>query len=235
LDSQKLEKIAKTTFIPTEMLPDGQLTSKGSRKRRPSLKQASNNEKATPIARKRVKKVPVPPTSDSNPSSEDDAPPPVPKPPIDTSTFTFELNVDTVFGSTSVYANGFVLKLGKFDYRSHMTTTIKKVADVAERTKTTSELIEGVAYMTAKGITKANSLKLQVSDDDGWRTVESRVKRWMEKIKEPDSIVVKLVYSYKKLSAKSTAPTQEGSSAESEDDPEELSKRARKVQTFALY
>lgn len=201
--------------------------SSGSRKRRRTLKQASKNEKPTPIARKRVKQAPIQPPSESSSSSESDAPPappPAPKPPIDTSMFTFELNIDTIFGATSVYADGFVLKLGMFDYRTHMTTTIKKVTEVAERTKTTSELIEGVAYITAKGITKANSLKLQVSDGDGWRTVESHIKRWMEKLKEHDSVVVKMVHSYKQLFP--DKPTQE-ELHEPEDDLLPATKKVR--------
>jgi hypothetical protein len=133
-DFKKQKKNAKTELIPAMRLIEAELVSLGSRKRRPSLKQASNNEKATPNARKRVKNVPVRPLSPpSNPpsSSESDVSPTAPKPPVDTSTFTFELNVDTVFGSTSVYADGFVLKLGVFNYREHIITAIKKVADTA--------------------------------------------------------------------------------------------------------
>jgi hypothetical protein len=93
--------------------------------------------------------------------------------------------------------------------------------------------------LSAQGITKANSLNVQVANEEGWKKVEGFIKGWMEKLRDPNTVKVKLVLRYKEIYLKeaTTGQTQvdSGSGSDKDVDVVKVVKPLRKVYPHNEY
>src|SRR5436309_16106360 len=96
-------------------------------------------------------------------------------------------------GDTDVY------KLGQFNYRQFTYNTIKMVTRATIKSKTEFEWETSSATITAKGVAKANSLKIAVKDEEGWKKVEMFVEKWMRQHKLDINVKLTVMYQKKVL------------------------------------
>jgi len=194
-------------------------------KRKTSPSTRSDTDSTSRSVPKRVKQKPKPPRRDTitvaaaDDDSDSESPLPVPAWVPDVSNEIFVLQKSCMLGSTPIIEDSDFVRLGEFSFRQFETSAIRKLTKATEEGKTSFEWISGKAVISSKSMRIADSLSIEVEDENGWRKVEKGVERWMLQSKK--EIIVKLTILYKKSGV---------TNAESSDDEALSSKKVRPSQ-----
>jgi hypothetical protein len=167
------------------------------RNRTPSHKRRDNDVPATAPAPKRAKTVVF-----VNPEQISSDPPYIDEEPVsdainepeDVSMQEYTLATSIMLDAISIYGDTSFWKLGEFQYRKFEVDSIKRLDKATLKSKTKFEWSTGCATLGAKGVTKANELKVVVDEASGWGKVESFIQHWMRLHRR--DITVKLVLHY---------------------------------------
>ena len=151
--------------------------------------------------------------------SERESPPPIPAWVKDVSNEIFVLQKSCMLGTMAVVEDSDFVRLGKFSFRQFETSAIRKLTKASEEAKVTFEWMSGKAVISSKSMRIADSLSIEVEDENCWRKVEKRVERWMLQSKK--EIVVKLTILYKKTG---------GTNVESSDEDAPSGKKVQLLQ-----
>ena len=108
------------------------------------------------------------------------------------------------------------VRLSEFSFRQFETSAIRKLTKATEEGKTSFEWMSGKAVISSKSMRIADSLSIELDNENGWRKVEKGVECWMLQSKK--EIIVKLTILYKKTG---------GTNAESSDDDTPSSKKVQ--------
>ena len=128
--------------------------------------------------------------------SERESPSPIPAWVKDVSNEIFVLQKSCMLGTVAIVEDSDFVQLGEFSFRQFEISAIRKLTKASEEGKTTFEWMSGKAVISSKSMRIADSLSIEVEDENGWRKVEKGVERWMLQSKK--EIVVKLTILYKK-------------------------------------
>ena len=194
-------------------------------KRKPSPSTRSDTDSTPLFIPKRVKKSKNPNPRNSivvrtvDDDSEQESPPPIPAWVKDVSDEIFVLQKSCMLGTMAIVEDSDFVRLGEFSFRQFETSAIRKLTKASEEAKTTFEWMSGKAMISSKSMRIADSMSIEVDDENGWRKVEKGVERWMLQSKK--EIVVKLTILYKKTG---------GTNAESSDDESPSSKKVQPLQ-----
>ena len=153
--------------------------------------------------------------------SEQESPPPIPAWVKDVSDEIFVLQKSCMLGTMAIVEDSDFVRLGEFSFRQFETSAIRKLTKVSEEAKTTFEWMSGKAMISSKSMRIADSMSIEVDNENGWRKVEKGVERWMLQSKK--EIVVKLMILYRKTG---------GTTAESSDDESPSSKKVQLLQCY---
>jgi len=151
--------------------------------------------------------------------SERESPPPIPAWVKDVSNEIFVLQKSCMLGTMAVVEDSDFVRLGEFSFRQFETSAIRKLTKASEEAKVMFEWMSGKAVISSKSMRIADSLSIEVEDENCWRKVEKRVERWMLQSKK--EIVVKLTILYKKTG---------GTNVESSDEDAPSGKKVQLLQ-----
>ena len=194
-------------------------------KRKTSPSTRSDTDSTSLSIRKRVKKVNKPSPRDIivvsplDDDSERESTPPVPAWVKDVSNEIFVLQKSCMLGTTAIVEDSDFVRLGEFSFRQFETSAIRKLTKASDEAKTTFEWMSGKAVISSKSMRIADSLSIEVEDENSWRKVEKGVERWMLQGKK--EIVVKLTILYKKTG---------GTNVESSDEDAPSGKKVQLLQ-----
>ena len=173
------------------------------RKCKATEKACENDDKKQNKVKKHMKAHPKPqklrtplPSRSPSPDVDEPASELEAKQPIDVSNFPYTLQTLCILGNKQVHADSDILKLGEFHFLTFFQQCIRKLENFIKNTSHDFQYIDGVVVMSAKSVTKANCLNIEVNDNHEWTKVERFIKTWMESKKA--DIVVKLTINYKK-------------------------------------
>lgn len=108
----------------------------------------------------------------------------------------FTVSQSVILGTTPVLEDTDCVKLGRFNYREWEVEAIKKVDQVAAKTRIDFTLDKTTAIVGAKGVAKDRWLTFNILEAAAWRKVEGIVEKWMRQQKQ--DIMVKLVSVYER-------------------------------------
>jgi len=194
-------------------------------KRKTSPSTHSDTDSTSRSFPKRVKKINKPISNAAitvrtiDDDSERESPPPVLERVKDVSNEIFVLQKSCMLGAIPIIEDSDFVTLGEFSFRQFETSAIRKLTKATEEGKTSFEWMSGKAVISSKSMRIADSLSIEVDDENGWRKVEKGVERWMLQSKK--EIIVKLTILYKKTGV---------TNAESSDDEALSSKKVRPSQ-----
>ena len=194
-------------------------------KRKSSPSTRSDTDSTSRSFPKRVRKVNKPILNNTimvrtaDDDSEHESPPPIPAWIKDVSDEIFVLQKSCMLGSMAIVEDSDFVRLGEFSFRQFETSAIRKLTKASEETKTMFEWMSGKAVISSKSMRIADSLSIEIEDENGWRKVEKGVERWMLQSKK--EIVVKLTILYKKTG---------GTNVESSDEDTPSSKKIQSLQ-----
>jgi len=101
-----------------------------------------------------------------------------------------------MLGSIAIVEDSDFVRLEEFSFQQFETSAIRKVTKASEKGKTTFEWLSGKAVISSKSVRIADSLSIEVEDENSGRKVKKGVERWMLQSKK--EIIVKLTILYKK-------------------------------------
>ena len=196
------------------------------RTRTPSLKKRVNASPAPASAPKRAKKfvyihpeeIPSDPPSDHEEPLSDAI-----DKPEDVSMQEYTLATSIMLGAISIYDDTSFWKLGEFKFRKFEIDSIKRLDKATLKSKAKFEWSNGCATLGAKGVTKANELKVAVDEATEWGKVEAFIQHW-RRLHRRD-ITVKLVLHFSTLV---------DDAVESDADEEPI-KKGKKVRISFLF
>ena len=170
------------------------------RTRTPSLKKRDNAVSTPAPAPKRAKKVVYvhPEEIPSDPPSDDEEPiSNTINEPEDVSMQEYTLATSIMLGAVSIYDDTSFWKLDEFKFRKFEIDSIKRLDKATLKSKAKFEWSNGCATLGAKGVTKANELKVAVDEASEWGKVETFIQHWIRLHRR--DITVKLILHFSTL------------------------------------
>jgi len=131
------------------------------------------------------------------------APPPPPVPVKDVSAEVFTVDKSCLLDKEVVWGDADFVCLGEFSYREFHQQTVRKVSKTADAAKKEFEWVSGQAKITSGKAKIAETISIEVEDEQGWKKVEQGVERWMRE-KNKGAVTVRLSVVYKSIRTSNT-------------------------------
>jgi hypothetical protein len=103
------------------------------------------------------------------------APPPPPVPVKDVSAEVFTVDKSCMLDKEVVWHDADFVCLGEFSYREFHQQTVRKVNKTADAAKKEFEWVSGQAKITSEKAKIAETISIEVEDEQGWKKVEQGI------------------------------------------------------------